>query len=63
MTPNDLIVVNQIQADSGDEIYLEKVLLAGSEDVTLIGRPLLRYRAAGLKMALFLGGRCLLFRG
>lgn len=41
ITPNDLIVVNQIPADVGDEIYLEKVLLAGSEDVTLIGTPLL----------------------
>ena len=25
VTPNDLIVVNQIQADIGNEIYLEKV--------------------------------------
>lgn len=41
ITSNDLIVVNQIEADIGDEIYLEKVLLAGSEDITLIGRPML----------------------
>ena len=27
MTPNDLIVVNQIEADVGDQIYLEKVRL------------------------------------
>jgi ribosomal protein L21 len=25
ITPNDLIVVNQIEADIGDEIFLEKV--------------------------------------
>ena len=30
ITPNDLIVINQIQADVGDEIYLEKVTISFS---------------------------------
>ena len=41
ITSNDLIVVNTLHADVGSQIYLDKVLLAGSPDFTLIGRPLL----------------------
>jgi large subunit ribosomal protein L21 len=41
IAPNDLIVINRIAADIGEKIYLEKVLLAGSENFTLVGTPLL----------------------
>ncbi|CAH1798471.1 unnamed protein product [Owenia fusiformis] len=42
VTPEDIIVVdNMMEADIGDKIRLEKVLLVGSQDFTLIGRPLL----------------------
>ncbi|XP_064396553.1 large ribosomal subunit protein bL21-like [Halichondria panicea] len=41
VTSNDLIVVNQIPADVGAEIFLEKILLAGSDNFTLVGTPLL----------------------
>ncbi|KAJ8391366.1 hypothetical protein AAFF_G00089960 [Aldrovandia affinis] len=42
ITNEDLILIeNHIDADCGDRIRLEKVLLIGGEDFTLIGRPLL----------------------
>ncbi|KAG9336348.1 hypothetical protein JZ751_002695 [Albula glossodonta] len=42
VTNEDLILIeNHIDAECGDRIILEKVLLAGGEDFTLIGRPLL----------------------
>lgn len=42
VTNNDIIVVDGYwPPDIGDEIRLEKVLLAGASDFTLIGRPLL----------------------
>lgn len=41
VTTHDLVVVNTLHADLGSQIYLDKVLLAGSPDFTLIGRPLL----------------------
>uniref|UniRef100_A0A3B3XGG4 Large ribosomal subunit protein bL21m n=1 Tax=Poecilia mexicana TaxID=48701 RepID=A0A3B3XGG4_9TELE len=42
VTNEDLILVeNHIEAECGDRIYLEKVLLVGAEDFTLVGRPLL----------------------
>ncbi|XP_072239685.1 large ribosomal subunit protein bL21m [Leuresthes tenuis] len=38
----DLILIeNHIDAECGERIRMEKVLLVGSEDFTLIGRPLL----------------------
>ncbi|XP_078405056.1 large ribosomal subunit protein bL21m [Cetorhinus maximus] len=42
VTNEDLILIeNHIEADCGDRIRLEKVLLVGGDDFTLIGRPLL----------------------
>lgn len=41
ITVNDLVVVNSLQADLGSQIYINKVLLVGSENFTLIGRPIL----------------------
>ncbi|XP_026879725.2 39S ribosomal protein L21, mitochondrial [Electrophorus electricus] len=42
VTNEDLIQIeNHIEADCGDRIVLEKVLLVGGENFTLIGRPLL----------------------
>ncbi|KAM4750302.1 large ribosomal subunit protein bL21m [Anableps anableps] len=42
VTNEDLILIeNHIEAECGDRIYLEKVLLVGAEDFTLVGRPLL----------------------
>ncbi|XP_018598857.1 large ribosomal subunit protein bL21m [Scleropages formosus] len=42
VTNEDLILIeNHIDAECGDRIRLEKVLLVGGEDFTLIGRPLL----------------------
>ncbi|XP_060694414.1 39S ribosomal protein L21, mitochondrial [Hemiscyllium ocellatum] len=42
VTNEDLILIeNHIEADCGDRIRLEKVLLVGGNDFTLIGRPLL----------------------
>lgn len=41
VTPNDLVVVSRLQADIGESIFLEKVLLAGSENFTLLGTPIL----------------------
>ncbi|KAI5607813.1 39S ribosomal protein L21, mitochondrial [Silurus asotus] len=43
VTNEDLIQIeNHIEAECGDRILLEKVLLVGGEDFTLIGKPLLR---------------------
>lgn len=43
MTDGDLIMIEGAHpADVGDVIRAEKVLLLGSRDFTLIGRPLLR---------------------
>ncbi|XP_006642619.2 large ribosomal subunit protein bL21m [Lepisosteus oculatus] len=43
VTNEDLILIeNHIDAECGDRIRLEKVLLVGGEDFTLIGRPLLQ---------------------
>ncbi|KAL4622917.1 39S ribosomal protein L21, mitochondrial [Arapaima gigas] len=42
VTNEDLILIeNHIDAECGDRIRLEKVLMVGGEDFTLIGRPLL----------------------
>ncbi|XP_059831493.1 39S ribosomal protein L21, mitochondrial [Hypanus sabinus] len=42
VTNEDLILIeNHIEADCGDRIRLEKVLLVGGDNFTLIGRPLL----------------------
>lgn len=42
VTNEDLILVeNHIEAECGDRIRIEKVLLVGAQDFTLIGRPLL----------------------
>ncbi|CAN9510710.1 unnamed protein product [Ophioblennius macclurei] len=42
VTDEDLILVeNHIEAECGDQIRMEKVLLLGAEDFTLVGRPLL----------------------
>nr|XP_057923337.1 39S ribosomal protein L21, mitochondrial [Doryrhamphus excisus] len=42
VTDEDLILIeNHIDADCGERIRMEKVLLVGAEDFTLIGRPLL----------------------
>ncbi|XP_075871793.1 large ribosomal subunit protein bL21m [Nelusetta ayraudi] len=42
VTNEDLILVeNHIEAECGDRIRMEKVLLVGAQDFTLIGRPLL----------------------
>ncbi|XP_068004606.1 large ribosomal subunit protein bL21m [Melanerpes formicivorus] len=42
ISSEDLILLDaELQAECGDRICLEKVLLLGAEDFTLIGRPLL----------------------
>ncbi|KAM7008720.1 large ribosomal subunit protein bL21m [Tautogolabrus adspersus] len=42
VTDEDLILLeNHIEAECGDRIRMEKVLLVGAEEFTLIGRPLL----------------------
>ncbi|XP_053170841.1 39S ribosomal protein L21, mitochondrial [Scomber japonicus] len=42
VTAEDLILIeNHIEADCGERIRMEKVLLVGAEDFTLIGRPVL----------------------
>ncbi|XP_028308294.1 large ribosomal subunit protein bL21m [Gouania willdenowi] len=42
VTDQDLILFeNHVQAECGDRIRLEKVLLVGAENFTLVGRPLL----------------------
>ncbi|XP_030055370.1 large ribosomal subunit protein bL21m [Microcaecilia unicolor] len=42
VTSEDLILIqNFVDAECGDRIRLEKVLLVGSDDFTLIGKPLL----------------------
>ncbi|XP_029932101.1 large ribosomal subunit protein bL21m [Myripristis murdjan] len=42
VTNEDLILIeNHIEAECGDRIRMEKVLMVGAEDFTLIGRPLL----------------------
>lgn len=42
VTDEDLILIeNHLQAECGDRIRMEKVLLVGAEDFTLVGRPLL----------------------
>ncbi|XP_077177383.1 large ribosomal subunit protein bL21m isoform X1 [Paroedura picta] len=43
VTNEDLILIEgHIEAECGDRIRMEKVLLVGAEDFTLLGRPLLR---------------------
>ena len=41
LSMNDVIQVDNLDLDPGTEITLDKVLLAGSLNYTLIGRPLL----------------------
>ncbi|XP_029284226.1 large ribosomal subunit protein bL21m [Cottoperca gobio] len=42
VTGEDLILIeNHIEAECGERIRMEKVLLVGAEDFTLMGRPLL----------------------
>lgn len=43
VTSEDLIQIeNHIQAECGERLLLEKVLLVGGENFTLVGKPLLR---------------------
>ncbi|KAM9818975.1 39S ribosomal protein L21, mitochondrial [Syngnathus typhle] len=42
VTDEDLILLeNHVEAECGDRLFLEKVLLVGARDFTLVGRPLL----------------------
>lgn len=41
ITVNDTIIINRIDAETGDRIRIEKVLLVGGENFTVIGTPLL----------------------
>lgn len=42
VTDEDLILIeNHVEAECGDRIRMEKVLLVGAEDFTVMGRPLL----------------------
>ncbi|PFX31564.1 39S ribosomal protein L21, mitochondrial-like [Stylophora pistillata] len=41
ITVNDTIIINRIDAETGDRIHIEKVLLVGGENFTVIGTPLL----------------------
>lgn len=42
VTNEDLILIeNHVEAECGERIRMEKVLLVGAEDFTLVGRPLL----------------------
>jgi large subunit ribosomal protein L21 len=41
ITPSDTITVERIMADVGASIHLNKILLLGGKDFTLIGRPIL----------------------
>lgn len=42
VTNEDLILIeNHIEAECGDRIRMEKVLMVGGEDFTMIGRPVL----------------------
>uniref|UniRef100_A0A803KD37 Large ribosomal subunit protein bL21m n=1 Tax=Xenopus tropicalis TaxID=8364 RepID=A0A803KD37_XENTR len=44
VTNEDLILINsEMGAECGDKIHLEKVLLVGSDNFTLIGKPLLGF--------------------
>lgn len=40
ITINDTIVINRIDADTGDRIRIEKVLMIGGENFSVIGTPL-----------------------
>ncbi|KAL9984978.1 hypothetical protein ACROYT_G007326 [Oculina patagonica] len=40
ITVNDTILINRIDADTGDRIRIEKVLLVGGENFTVVGTPL-----------------------
>jgi large subunit ribosomal protein L21 len=43
VTPGDIILVEGYwEPSNGDQLRLEKVLLCGSQDFTLIGRPILQ---------------------
>ncbi|XP_035748952.1 39S ribosomal protein L21, mitochondrial isoform X3 [Egretta garzetta] len=47
ITSEDLIMMdNVMEAECGDRIRMEKVLLVGADDFTLIGRPLLGLSAS-----------------
>ncbi|XP_065843222.1 large ribosomal subunit protein bL21-like [Oscarella lobularis] len=41
ITEDDTVAVNKLDVETGAKIRLEKVLLAGTSDLTLIGTPLL----------------------
>jgi len=41
VTINDTIVINRIDADTGERIRIEKVLMIGGENFSVIGTPLL----------------------
>ncbi|XP_068710636.1 large ribosomal subunit protein bL21m-like [Montipora foliosa] len=41
ITVNDTIVIHRIDADTGDRIRIEKVLMIGGENFSVIGTPLL----------------------
>lgn len=40
ITINDTIVINRIDADTGERIHIEKVLMVGGENFSVIGTPL-----------------------
>lgn len=40
ITLNDTILINRIDAETGDRIRIEKVLLVGGENFTVVGTPL-----------------------
>lgn len=42
VTKGDIIVTDKLNCDPGSEIYINKVLLVGGSDFTLIGTPVLR---------------------
>jgi len=41
VVPDDIIIVQKMTAEVGDEIYLHKVLMVGGKDFTAIGKPIL----------------------
>eukprot|EP00055_Hartaetosiga_balthica_P001210 m.138161 g.138161 ORF g.138161 m.138161 type:complete len:194 (+) comp13462_c0_seq1:83-664(+) len=41
VTNNDIVIINKLECDVGRQIRLEKVLMAGDRNKTLIGTPLL----------------------
>ncbi|XP_065066923.1 large ribosomal subunit protein bL21m-like [Rhopilema esculentum] len=42
ITQNDIIMIHKVAAECGDKIKLQKVLMVGGKEFSLIGKPLLR---------------------